>query len=356
MKKAFLLLVFISAIIQAQASDMYWTKTFGGASNDFGNIAEQTIDGGFIIGGSTQSFGSGQSDIWLIRTDENGDSLWSTTLGDNNSEGGGFVQQTQDGGYIVAGTIRDSIYNYSVSNIWLIKTDENGDSLWSTTLGDNNSEGGGFVQQTQDGGYIVAGTIRDSIYNYSVSNIWLIKTANGDSIWSNTYGGLNDESSAIVQQTQDGGYLIGATTKSYGEGGDDMWLIKTNDLGDTLWTKTIGSAENERTKDIIESTDGGYIIIGTIPHFDWGMQSMIGMYKFNEYGESVEWNWTLGVGTGSAGKIESTQDGGYIILGYTPMQGGNTPFLSKLNSDGSENWSTILEGNLNTVKQTNISS
>ena len=132
-----------------------------------------------------------------------------------------------------------------------------------------------------------------------------------------------------------------------------MWLIKTNGLGDTLWTKTIGSAENERTKDIIESTDGGYIIIGTIPHFDWGMQSMIGMYKFNEYGESVEWNWTLGFGISSAGKIESTQDDGYIILGYTPMQLGNTPFLSKLNSNGFENWSKILEGNLNTVKQTN---
>ena len=134
---------------------------------------------------------------------------------------------------------------------------------------------------------------------------------------------------------------------------NDSILIKTNELGDTLWTKTIGSTENERTKDIIESTDGGYIIIGTIPHFDWGMQSMIGMYKFNEYGESVEWNWTLGFGISSAGKIESTQDDGYIILGYTPMQLGNTPFLSKLNSNGFENWSKILEGNLNTVKQTN---
>ena len=96
MKKAFLLLVFISIMLQAQP-DILWTKTFGGANNDFANIVQQTIDGGFIIGGSTQSFGSGQSDIWLIKTDENGDSLWSTTLGKNNSEGGGFVQQTQDG-------------------------------------------------------------------------------------------------------------------------------------------------------------------------------------------------------------------------------------------------------------------
>ena len=352
MKKAFLLLVFISIMLQAQP-DILWTKTFGGANNDFANIVQQTIDGGFIIGGSTQSFGSGQSDIWLIKTDENGDSLWSTTLGNNNSEGGGFVQQTQDGGYIVAGTIRDSINNYSVSNIWLIKTDENGDSLWSNIYGGSDLDHCTSIQQTQDGGYIIGG-LTSSYASGQGNDVLMIKTdANGDSIWSNTYGGLNNESSAIVQQTQDGGYLIGATTKSYGEGGDDMWLIKTNGLGDTLWTKTIGSAENERTKDIIESTDGGYIIIGTIPHFDWGMQSMIGMYKFNEYGESVEWNWTLGFGISSAGKIESTQDDGYIILGYTPMQLGNTPFLSKLNSNGFENWSKILEGNLNTVKQTN---
>ena len=298
MKKAFLLLVFISIMLQAQP-DILWTKTFGGANNDFANIVQQTIDGGFIIGGSTQSFGSGQSDIWLIKTDENGDSLWSNIYGGSDLDHCTSIQQTQDGGYIIGG-LTSSYASGQGNDVWMIKTD-----------------------------------------------------ANGDSIWSNTYGGLNNESSAIVQQTQDGGYLIGATTKSYGEGGDDMWLIKTNGLGDTLWTKTIGSAENERTKDIIESTDGGYIIIGTIPHFDWGMQSMIGMYKFNEYGESVEWNWTLGFGISSAGKIESTQDDGYIILGYTPMQLGNTPFLSKLNSNGFENWSKILEGNLNTVKQTN---
>ena len=149
MKKVSLLLVFISIMLQAQP-DILWTKTFGGANNDFANIVQQTIDGGFIIGGSTQSFGSGQSDIWLIKTDENGDSLWSNIYGGSDLDHCTSIQQTQDGGYIIGG-LTSSYASGQGNDVWMIKTDANGDSIWSNTYGGLNNESSAIVQQTQDG-------------------------------------------------------------------------------------------------------------------------------------------------------------------------------------------------------------
>ena len=105
--------------------------------------------------------------------------------------------------------------------------------------------------------------------------------------WDKTFGGeLNDYGNS-VQQTNDGGYIIGGTTRSFGNGHDDMWLIKTDFQGDTLWTRTIGSSEPEIGKYVTQSSDGGYVIIGNVPHFEWAMQNLIGLYKFNQFGEIV---------------------------------------------------------------------
>jgi len=349
MKKVSLLLLFISNI-SAQAPDTLWTKTFGGINNDYGNSVQQTNDGGYIIGGSTESFGNGQSDIWLIKTDDNGDTLWSNTFGGSDHEVGGLVQQSQDGGYIIASTIKDSAISSSDGDIWLIKTDDNGDTLWSNTFGGVNGDYCNSVQQTNDGGYIIGGTTRS--FGNGQSDIWLIKMdSNGDSTWSKTFGGSNEENCGSVKQTQDGGYIIGGTTRSFGNGHDDMWLIKTDFQGDTLWTRTIGSSEPERGKYVTQSSDGGYVIIGNVPHFEWAMQNLIGLYKFNQFGEIV-WDRTLGSSSSGAIKVEPTEDGGLIILGYTMMQNGNNSWLIKLNADGSNHWDKLLDGNCSSVQET----
>ena len=349
MKKVSLLLLFISNI-SAQAPDTLWTKTFGGINNDYGNSVQQTNDGGYIIGGSTESFGNGQSDIWLIKTDDNGDTLWSNTFGGSDHEVGGLVQQSQDGGYIIASTIKDSAISSSDGDIWLIKTDDNGDTLWSNTFGGVNGDYCNSVQQTNDGGYIIGGTTRS--FGNGQSDIWLIKMdSNGDSTWSKTFGGSNEENCGSVKQTQDGGYIIGGTTRSFGNGHDDMWLIKTDFQGDTLWTRTIGSSEPEIGKYVTQSSDGGYVIIGNVPHFEWAMQNLIGLYKFNQFGEIV-WDITLGSSSSGAIKVEPTEDGGLIILGYTMMQNGNNSWLIKLNADGSNHWDELLDGNCSSVQET----
>ena len=188
-----------------------------------GQSVQQTSDGEYIIAGNTYSYGAGDYDVYLIKTDPNGDSQWQKTFGGSDSDHGYSVQQTTDGGYIIAGFT----YSYGAGDydVYLIKTDPNGNSQWQRTFGGPNYEDGYSVQQTSDGGYIIAGST-DS-YGAEYTNIYLIKTdPNGDSEWQKTFGGNLGESGYSVQQTSDGGYIIAGLTDSYGAGNWDVYLIK----------------------------------------------------------------------------------------------------------------------------------
>jgi len=241
--------------------DFLWTKTVGGIGPSIGRSVQQTTDGGYIVTGEV--FG----DVVLIKTDETGDSLWTKTYGGNDLDVGNSVHQTTDGGYIIVGTT----YSFGIGedDIWLIKTDENGDTLWSKTYGGNTGEEGYSVQQTNGGGYIIVG-YTDS-FGAGKDDIWLIKTdANGDTLWTRTYGGSDDEEGYSVWQTTDGGYVITGYTNSFGEGDDDVWIIKTNGNGDTLWTKTLGGVESDVGNSVQQTTEGGYVVTGYTNSFGTG--------------------------------------------------------------------------------------
>ena len=154
-----------------------WERTYGGSYSDIGKSIQITTDGGYIIIGSTKSFGNGDYDFWLIKTDMNGDSLWSKTYGTVNDDFGNSVQQTTDGGYIITGTYDTPIGQGSGEDIFLIKTDSNGYTLWTKMFGGIEEERGKSVQQTADGGYIIVGNTGPNIY----PKTYLIKTnSNGD--------------------------------------------------------------------------------------------------------------------------------------------------------------------------------
>lgn len=199
----------------AQLPDTLWTTILGGPEDDFGYFAEQTNDGGYILTGWTKSFGSGLNDIWLIKTNSFGDTLWTKTFGGSEDDNISCVHQTNDGGYILfAETVS---FGGTYWKAWLIKTNENGDTSWTKLIGQSRHY---FIQSGQElsgGDFIFVGYHKAS--GAGQEDIWLVKTdATGDTIWTETIGGTGNDLSSTIQQTNDGGFIIAASTNSFGAG------------------------------------------------------------------------------------------------------------------------------------------
>ena len=219
-----LLSVSLVALFTEYAHAVTFAKTYGGTNDDWASSVQRTYDGGYILAGYTRSFGAGWSDIFLIKTDAFGNVIWAKTFGGTSIDGAFSVQQTSDGGYIVAG----STYSFSVglNDIFLIKTDAFGNVIWAKTYGGTNYDEAYSVQQTYDGGYIVAGMTNS--FGAGGYDAFLIKTdANGNIQWAKTFGGTNLDSASSVQQTLDGGYIVTGYTRSFGVGDYDVFLMKT---------------------------------------------------------------------------------------------------------------------------------
>nr|MDO8100495.1 fibronectin type III domain-containing protein [Candidatus Njordarchaeota archaeon] len=201
-----------------------WNKTYGGTSNDMASSVQQTVDGGYIVAGTTYSFGVAW-DFWLVKTDSNGSQQWNKTYGGANWDAASSVHQTDDG-YIVAGT------TYSIgaggADFWLVKTDSAGNQQWNKTYGGTSTDQAWSVQQTSDGGYIAAGSTAS--FGAGFWDFWLLKTDSaGIQQWNKTYGRTGDDEAYSVQQTSDGGYIAAGRTNSSGAGLLDFWLVKTGD-------------------------------------------------------------------------------------------------------------------------------
>ena len=294
-----------------------WTKTFGGSGFDYGESVQQTADGGYIIAGYTDSYGAGNYDVNLIKTNGAGDSLWMRTFGGSSIDQAFSVQQTPDEGYIIAG------YTYSfganIFDVYLIKTDAVGNEEWYRTFGGGDYSKGCEVQITSDGGYIIVGYTKSPITNWD--DVYLIKTdANGDSLWTRTYGGsYNDDYGFSVQQASDGGYIITGRTGIYG--GQQLYLIKTDSVGNEEWARGYGgSLTGECGNSVRQTSDGGYIIAGYTSAFSPNFTD-VWVVKTDAEGDSM---WTIalgGNGDENALSVQQCQDGGYIITGFTSSYG-----------------------------------
>jgi len=236
-----------------------WSRTFGGSENDWGYSGQQTSDGGYILFGTTRSYGAGEYDFWLIKTDSEGNKQWERTFGGSDIDWGWSVQQTKDGGYILLGYTES--YGTGKEDFWLIKTDAYGNKEWDRTFGGSESDWGSSVQQTKDGGYILLGYTES--YGTGKEDFWLIKTdSQGNKEWDRTFGGSEADWGTSVQQTADGGYILLGDTVSYGAGSADFWLIKTDSQGNKQWAKTFGGSETEWGSSVQQTEDGGYILLG----------------------------------------------------------------------------------------------
>ena len=233
--------------------DIQWQKTLGGAGEEriYSNSIDQTSDGGYIVAVHTDSFGAGNGDIWVLKLDNNGNVTWQGTYGKSSEEAPRSIQQTSDGGYVLGGILG--------SDVWILKLDSSGTVTWQKTYGGNNSQYECSIQQTTDDGYIVAG----ETYSFgSDRDIWLLKIdSDGAVTWQKKYGGTDEESVNSVQQTSDGGYIVAGSTESFGVSNRSIFILRLDIDGDITWQKVYNVVGDwyEATS-IQETADGGYIV------------------------------------------------------------------------------------------------
>jgi hypothetical protein len=314
------------------AGGALWTKTYGGPGYESGHSVQQTTDGGYIIVGETESFGTGLYDIWLIKTDAAGDTMWTRTYGGVEYELGYSVRQTIDGGYIISGFTYS--FGAGLADVYLIKADASGDTTWTRTYGGADNDYGSSVRQTTDGGYIIAG--RTWSFGAGPNDLWLIKTDTaGDTMWTKTYGGTDFDWGSSVQQTTDGGYAVAGWTRSFGTGEEDVWLIKADARGDTMWTRTYGGPNWDCSWSVQQTTDGGYIVAGYTSSFGVGGADFY-LIRTDAHGDTL-WTRTFGGAMSDfAHSVQQTADGGYIIAGSTESYGAGSAdaWLIKTDADG----------------------
>ncbi|MBN2465448.1 T9SS type A sorting domain-containing protein [candidate division WOR-3 bacterium] len=316
----------------ASDGETIWTRTFGGVYDDRGTSVCQTTDGGFVIGGATWSFGADSGDVYLIKTDPVGDTLWTRKYGGRSYEQGLSVQQTSDSSYVVTGTTQS--FGAGLEDIYLIMADTQGDTEWTRTYGGPNYDYGQTVRQTADEGFIIAGAT--SSFGAGLYDFYLLKTDHdGNLLWSRTFGGDSNDLSYEVNQTADSGYVIVGYTESFGAGKRDVYLVRTDANGETLWTRTFGGAQIDEGYSVKQTDDGGYVAVGVTKSFGSGSHDVY-LIRTDPNGEML-WTRTFGGASGDGGNsVQQTSDGGYIIAGATFSYGAGESdvYLIKTDSTG----------------------
>jgi len=302
MKRIFTLFVVVSAMSSfAQAPAIQWQKSYGGTYTDIATVIRQTTDGGYIVAGSTNSddvdvtglnggasnAGTGNSDMWVIRLNASGGFKWGKCLGGGWIDGATDVRQTTDGGFAVAGWGNCGVCPYAY---YLYKLDSSGALLWYKSYGGNTYEEAASMQQTKDGGFILAGTssstngqVTGHHGDSTTTDYWVVKTDTAGNIqWQKSYGGSLNETAASVSQTKDGGYIISGYSQS--DDGDvtghhgtpcsftgycnDIWIVKIDSTGTIQWQKSLGGTDEDEAADVHQTADGGYIVAGSVKSDD----------------------------------------------------------------------------------------
>ncbi|HRA60616.1 MAG TPA: T9SS type A sorting domain-containing protein [Bacteroidia bacterium] len=400
MKTLALLFILLTATVQAQ--EIEWQNTIGGNYTDQLYSIQQTTDGGYILGGWSESYISGDktensfggSDYWVVKLDSIGNIQWQNTIGGNSGDGLYSVQQTTDGGYILGGVSTSNISGDKTENsqgyidYWVVKLDASGNIQWQNTIGGNSDDYLTSIQQTTDGGYILGGWSNSNISGDKTENsqgdydYWVLKLdPTGNIQWQNTIGGSINDQLYSIQQTIDGGYILGGWSNSNISGdktensqGTDYWVVKLDASGNIQWQNTIGGSFLDYLNCMQQTSDGGFILAGSSQSGISGDKtedsqggSDYWVVKLDAFG-NIQWQNSIGGNSDDyLTSIQQTIDGGYILGGYSNSgisgdktenyQGLYDYWVVKLDATGNIQWQNTIGGNswdeLISIQQTN---
>lgn len=391
----FLFSFYLPLICIAQAPEIEWQNTIGGNNNDDLYSIEQTSDAGYILGGFSSStntgdkteVGYGFDDYWVVKLDSSGNILWQNTIGGSEQDRLYSIQQTVDGGYILGGYSPSPVSgdkdegSNGANDYWILKLDSLGNILWQNTIGGSLNDLL-HIEQTTDGGYILAGSSMSDIsgdkteMNLGGEDFWLIKLdSSGNILWQNTIGGsLDDGFTMDIKQTFDSGYIVGGTSISdisgdkseESSGGYDYWVLKLDSAGNILWQNTIGGDSDDILTSIQQTNDKGYILGGFSNSDISGdkTEATIGVLGLDDYWilkldsvGNILWQNTIGGDSyDDLFSIRQTYDGGFILGGSSSSSisgdkmesnfGQEDYWVVKVDSIGNLQWQKTIGGNL----------
>lgn len=373
----------VSAFGFTQQPVIEWQKSLGGSSVERAHSIQQTSDDGYIIAGHSNSSdgdvtgNQGGYDSWVVKLDASGNMTWEKSLGGVEADHFRSIQQTTDGGYIVAGYSDsnggDLTGNNGANDYWIVKLDAIGNIIWQNSLGGSGSEEAFSIQETTNGGYIVAGHTKsnngDVTGNQGGWDYWVVRLdATGSITWQKSLGGSGYDYAHSIEQTTDGGYIVAGY--SYSDDGDltvnngdaDGWVVKLNATGDITWQKSLGGSASDEVRSVQQTAGGGYIVTGYSNSTDGDVTGNNGLFDYwvVKLDGSGNLTWEKSIGSSEfeyAYSIDQTIDGGYIVAGNSDSISGSYDYmLVKLDGSGNTDWQKFLGGSgfdaINSIQQT----
>jgi len=325
-----------------------WTKNYGGTGADGCSKIIETSDGGFAIAGYTFSFGSGNSDMYLVKTDSSGNVQWTKTFGGSGFEYANGLEQLNDGGFLLAGYTTSNQNNNK--NIYVVKTNSSGNLVWEKTYGKDSVDIASSIIKSEDGNYLICGHTQS--LGAGEDDIFTIKiNQNGDTIWTKTFGGTRSDIGKSLVELNSGGYLFAGSTGSPGitSNNQDYYLVKTGLTGISVWAKnygTNGTLPFDWCNDIKLISGNSIMMVG---ESSYNSPLDVMLVKADSAGNS-EWKKFYGNNFYDYGNsICNTTEGGMIICGTTKDKTTqkNNIFVVKVDNNGNELWRETYGGNNN---------
>lgn len=310
---------FISFVNFSPAQNIKFNYTYGNMPYNYGRRIIETNDKGFMILGNVSSV-EGNSNIALIRIDSTGVIIFQKTLGDQSLYWANDFIPTSDKGYLIAGiTHKNPEKGY---DMLLIKTDSNANIIWEKSFGGEGWDIANAVKETKDNAYLVAG----QTYSYGAANenMYVIKTnTDGDTIWTKTFGGDSIDYATSLEIMYDSTYLIAGATNSFGFGNFDGFVLNLEKNGDTIWTMVYGEDKEDIIYSIKQTPDSGYVFVGSTMSYD-AVEHESWLMRYDKNGNYV-WKlpefWTIGPGDDVSYHVNIDDSARYLITGFTTGAG-----------------------------------